>query len=338
MSELDPSTSTADERVPESSPAPPFVPPAVSADPPPPRRPRNRMFWGMLSGCLVGFVLLTILSTFFAAAGTDVESEFSPGAKVAVVPVEGEIIDARAVIELLEHYAEKRSVRAIVVRINSPGGAIVPSQEIFEAIRRVRRDYGKPVVASLDSVAASGGYYVAVGCDRIVSNPGTLTGSIGVIAQWFNMEDLVRWAKLKPETFTSGTMKDAGSPFKPSNERDRAYFQHIVSQLHDQFVRAVAAGRKGHLTVQQVRALADGRVFTGEEALKLKLVDELGDLQAAVDLASEMAGLEDGADVIYPREEEPGLLEMLADTKTAEKLIGKVLKTNDAPFQYRWRF
>lgn len=338
MSEYDPNqTPLGEESLPQTAPA--AAAPTVVVPPEPPKRP-HRLFWGLLGGCLVAFVVLTVITTIVAAlsSDTDVQTRFVPGERVAILPVEGEISDVRDAIEQLHEYRDSHAVRAIVVRINSPGGSIVPSQELFEELRKVRKESGKPIVASLDSVAASGGYYVAVGCDRIVSNPGTLTGSIGVIAQWFNMEELVRWAKLKPQTFTSGMMKDSGSPFREMGERDRAYFQRIVTQLHDQFVRAVAAGRKGKLTHAQVAALADGRVFTGEEALRLNLVDELGDLHDAANVAARLAGIDENPRLIYPREVRRGLFDLIADTKAAESLLAKVLKANEVPFQYRWRF
>ena len=142
----------------------------------------------------------------------------------------------------LTEFADNESVKAIVVRINSPGGSVSASQEIYREIRRVREESSKPVIASLDTVAASGGYYIAVGCDSIVANPGSITGSIGVIAQWFNVEKLVEWAKLSPETITSGAMKDAGSPFRQMSEGERDYFQRIVTQLHGQFVTGGGRG------------------------------------------------------------------------------------------------
>src|SRR5204863_386888 len=190
--------------------------------------------------------------------------------KIAIIPIDGEIFEARDTVEALHRYAENVTVKAIIMRINSPGGAIAPSQEIYEAVRKTRASSGKPIVASLDNVAASGGYYIASACDRIVSNPGSITGSIGVILEWMNTKDLIAWAKMKPEIITSGALKAAGSPYVDLTDAERAYFQSIVLQLHSQFVRAVAAGRRGKITEAEVARLADGRVFTGEQALALK--------------------------------------------------------------------
>ena len=248
-------------------------------------------FMMAFAGCLVlvaaFFVLVIVLATF--RGETDGRFTLSTH-RVAVVPIEGPIIESRETVDKLEEYADSSTVKAIVVRINSPGGAIAPSQEIYSQILQIREETGKPVVASFDSVAASGGFYIASACDEIVANPGSITGSIGVILQWLEYEELIRWAKMRPQTLTSGPLKSAGSPFENLTEEQRQYLQNVVNQLHTQFVRAVAAGRKGKLSQEDVARLADGRVFTGEEALSLKLVDRLGTLRDAVRVAGSLAG------------------------------------------------
>jgi protease-4 len=311
----------------------------AAAPPPPPPSKRGRgIFWGLLGGCLVLFVLIIALGAAMTAVGQTSGEWWKIGPKVAVVPIEGEIFDSRETVERLRGYADDQAVRAIVVRINSPGGAVAPSQEIFAEIRKLRRESGKPILASLDSVAASGGYYIASACDPIVSNPGTITGSIGVILQWFNMEELVRWAKLEPQTITAGAMKDAGSPFRDLTDEERAYIQRITDQLHRQFIRAVAEGRSGKLTRPDVEKIADGRVFTGEEALQLKLVDRIGTLQDAIELAADKAGIRGEPRVIYPRPERPGLLEVLAGDASVEGMVKKVIgkPIGETRFLYRW--
>ncbi len=305
--------------------------------PPPPRKSRAAsFFFGALTGCLVvfaGFFGLAMLAAVYGAESG--ELSFRPD-NVAIIPIEGEILDARETLDLLHRYARNATVKAMVVRINSPGGAIAPSQEIYSAIRKIRRDSDKPIVASMDSVAASGGFYIAAACDSIVANPGTITGSIGVILQWFDMKELVRWAKLKPETITSGELKDAGSPFRELTESERQYFQRIVTQLHSQFVRAVAEGRKGKISHADVAKLADGRVFTGEEALQLKLVDQLGSVDDAVDAAAKLAGIDGKPGRIWPRRREPTLLESLTDSGETRSLIERVVSRRLPQFLYRW--
>ncbi len=293
-------------------------------------------FLGAFSGCLVVFALAFLVGVVVAvSSGDSGELQLSTN-RVAVVPIEGEILDARDTIDSLHRYADNSLVRAIVVRIDSPGGAIAPSQEIYEAIRKVRQESGKPIVASLDSVAASGGFYIAAACDRIVANPGTITGSIGVIMQWMEMKDLLAWAKLKPETITSGAMKAAGSPYQQLTDAERQYLQGIVAELHGQFVRAVAEGRKGKISEAEVARIADGRVFTGEQALSLKLVDNIGNFDDAVKLAADLAGIHGKPAVIYRRKHKNGLLDLLSGSNDSEAAIQRILSRQAPRFLYRW--
>lgn len=317
----------------QSQPTSPAIPPVNESR----SRGGSAWFWGLLGGCLLLFVLLTVGSVVVTQVFDADDDDFvlQTGSRVAVIPVEGIIDESRDIIETLHRYRDQNNVRAIVIRINSPGGSVVPSQEIFEEIRKTRRESGKPIVASLDSVAASGGYYIAVGCDRIVANPGSLTGSIGVIAQWFNMEGLLNWARLKPETLMSGSLKDAGSPYRDLSPEERTYLQNIVSQLHRQFVEAVAEGRRGKMSRAEIEQVADGRVFVGEEARKLKLVDDLGNLQDAVQIAANLAGIRGTPRVLYPKPRRPGLLDLFRDSEAASKMIDR-LTARGYEFLYRW--
>ena len=325
MSELDP--------VPPSGEA--IAEPAVQATPKKSRA--GVFFFGALSGCLVvfaGMLLLGVLIASFASDDTTARGDVF-GAKVAIIPIDGEILGSRDTIEALHRYAKNSSVKAIIMRINSPGGAIAPSQEIYEEIRNVRVRSGKPIIASLDSVAASGGYYIASACDRIVANPGSITGSIGVILRWMETKDLIAWAKLKPQTITSGAMKAAGSPYQDLTDAERAYFQSIVMQLHSQFVRAVAAGRKGKLSEADISKIADGRVFTGEQALGMKLVDQLGNLDDAVRVAGKLGGIDGKPGTIYPRKRTRGFFDALSDDSDTETAISRIL-TRRPRFLFQW--
>jgi protease-4 len=333
MSELEPPT--AEPAATSASPQRPPVWNAPAAPPPPPRKSRVGMFFfGAFSGCLLVFLGFFALIVFVAVNHDDDEISFA-AEKVAVVPIEGEIVDARETLELLHRYARNSSVKAVVVRINSPGGAIAPSQEIYTAILKIRKD-GKPVVASMDSVAASGGYYIASACDPIIANSGTITGSIGVILQWFDMAELAKWAKLKPETIKSGAMKDAGSPYREMTDEERAYFQSVVSQLHSQFVRDVAEGRKDKLKLDEVTRIADGRVFTGEQARVLKLIDELGTIDDAVRKAGQLGGIRGEPARLWPRRREPGIFDLLTED-TASSMIERIVSRRVPQFLFRWQ-
>jgi protease-4 len=230
-----------------------------------------------------------------------------------VVEVKGAIgagaggVDAERTMKQLRRFGEDTSIKAVLVRIDSPGGAVAPSQEIHEEVRKVARK--KPVICSLGNVAASGGFYVAVGCSRIVAQPGTLTGSIGVISQFVNAKGLIARFDLKFETIKSGKLKDMGSPFRDMAPEERAYWQETTNRIFEQFLAAVVEGRK--LPEQEVRAVADGRVITGEDALELGLVDELGNFYTAVDLAMKDAGQTGEPSLVYPPEDGARFFEQL---------------------------
>ncbi|HET7435077.1 MAG TPA: signal peptide peptidase SppA [Thermoanaerobaculia bacterium] len=292
-------------------------------------------FLGTLTGCLVVFGGLFLLAVLAMMASGESSGEFSfSDAKVAIVPIEGEILDSREAIDTLRKYAKNDDVKAIVVRINSPGGAISPSQEIYSTILRLRKESKKPIIASLDSVAASGGFYIASACDQIVANPGSITGSIGVILQWFEVKDLVQWAKVKPETITSGGMKDAGSPFRDLTAGERQYFQRIVMQLHGQFVKAVAVGRHGKISEADIAKIADGRVFTGEEALALKLIDSLGTIDDAVSIAAKAGGIAGEPARIWPHRREASLLDLMRGDAEGRSVIEKIVSRRLPRFLY----
>jgi len=227
------------------------------------------------------------------------------GAKVAVVEVEGLIgagtdrgLDTDAVIRTLGEYRDDPAIRAVVLRINSPGGVVAPTQEIFTAVRRLR-EAKKPVVASLGSVAASGGYYVAVAADRIYASPGTLTGSIGVVMQLANVEGLLRKVGVEYVVVKAGAYKDVGNFARPMTAEERRILQALLDDVYDQFIAAVADGRG--LEAKDVRGFAEGRIYSGRQAQGLKMVDDLGGLEDAIEAAAKLAGLPPKPKVVYPR-------------------------------------
>jgi protease-4 len=220
------------------------------------------------------------------------------GNRVALVEVEGLIWDADRVVRELEDHAEDPAIRAVVVRVQSPGGVVGPTQEIHDAIRRAR-DRGKPVVASLGAIAASGGYYLAVAADRIVANPGTLTGSIGVLMQLAEVEGLLKKVGVHFEVIKAGRHKDIGNFARPMTTEERAILQALLDDIYDQFVNAVVEGR--HLPRAAVLELADGRVYSGRRAKELGLVDELGGLEDAVRAAGVLAQIRGKPRLVRPR-------------------------------------
>jgi protease IV len=251
---------------------------------------------GVIVGLLVCFFfILLLLSGRFSGE----RRKFSYGDKIAVVEVRGVIAQSSGIIEEIRQYAEEEGVKAIVLRIDSPGGGVGPSQEIYREILRIRAKSHKKVVASFGSVAASGGYYIACATDRIVSNPGTITGSIGVIMEFTNLEELFKKIGIKGVVIKSGEHKDMGSPLREMTPEEKRLMQAVIDNVHNQFIDAVANGRK--LEREKVAQIADGRIMTGEQAKELGLVDEIGNLQDAVDATAKMAGIHGRPNVIYPK-------------------------------------
>jgi protease-4 len=231
------------------------------------------------------------------------------GSKVALITVEGVILDSKEVIEQLEKYRTNPTVKAIVLRINSPGGGVSPSQEIYEELVKTRQVTGKPVVASMGSLAASGGYYIASAADVIVANPGSITGSIGVLIQVPNITGLLQKIGVRSVVVKSGEHKDLASPTREMTDAERQILQRLLDDVHDQFIDVVAKARK--LDRKKVEALADGRIFSGREAQSLGLVDQLGNLQDAINRAASLAGIPGKPTVIQERKRRFFLLDLL---------------------------
>jgi len=285
---------------------PPFPPPA------PPKRDRLAMgivlfIFGGLFLAFFGFLLLA----YSAVRGES--PHLAGGPRIGVVEVKGGIgmgdgrNDAEAVLKQIKRFEEDDGMKAVVVRIDSPGGSVGPSQEIHDEVQKLAKK--KTVVCSLGNLAASGGFYVAVACPKIVAAPGTLTGSIGVVSQFPNVKGLVERFSVKMETIKSGKLKDVGNPFRDMTPEDRAYWQGLIDRVYGQFLSAVAQGRG--LELDEVRKIADGRVITGAEAKDLKLVDQLGNFYDAVELAKTEAKLSGEPRLVYPPDERGRFLQQL---------------------------
>ncbi|MCU0607257.1 MAG: signal peptide peptidase SppA [Candidatus Edwardsbacteria bacterium] len=276
----------------------------------------------MASGRKTLFIVLIALALLgtFAALGVavlfslgDSDHDLSYGKSVAVVEVRGVIDVPDGIVRSLNRCRDNSSVKAVVLRVDSPGGGVAASQEIWQAVKRVREK--KPVVCSMAEVAASGGYYVACACDSIVANPGSLTGSIGVIMEFPVAEELLRKVGLRFEVLKAGENKDIGSPFRQMRPAERAMLQEMIDDIHQQFIGAVAEGRG--IPADSVRLLADGRVFSGKQALALRLVDTLGTLDDAIDLAGRMGGIAGRPRVTRERRRTINVLDLLAASSEA---------------------
>jgi len=218
--------------------------------------------------------------------------------KVALVRIEGPILDSKSAVEEIKEHEKDSSIKAIILRIDSPGGAVAPSQEIYSEVKKAAAK--KAVVVSMGSIAASGGYYIACPATRIIANPGTLTGSIGVIMEIPNIEGLLTKIGVKTEVIKAGKNKDIGSAFRAMNPEERELLQGVMDNVHEQFIKAVAEGRK--LKVEDVREIADGRIFTGEQAVEKGLVNELGTLEDATKIAAKLGGIKEEPEVVTKKD------------------------------------
>jgi len=264
----------------------------------------------VIAGCAV--IVIIFLLGFIAIAvllGPGGGSAFLKDNNVAIVDVKGIILESREIVRELEDYGKDESVKAIVLRIDSPGGSVAPSQEIYETVKKLDAD--KPVIASMGSVAASGGYYIALGARKVLTNPGTITGSIGVIIEISNVEGLMEWANIRQEVIKSGPYKDIGSPFRPLSDNERDKLQKLTNDIFGQFVEAVVQSRG--MSEQKVLEIANGMIYSGREALDLGLVDNIGTLTDAVEMAAKEAGIEGEPGVIYPSS--PTFWEKLLESK-----------------------
>lgn len=227
--------------------------------------------------------------------------EAESGAGIGVLEINGEIVESLEVLKIIRGFQHADSIKSLLVRVDSPGGGVAPSQEIFSELKALN-DSGKKVVVSMGSMAASGGYYIAIAGERLIANPGTMTGSIGVIMQTMDASELFALAKVHDNTYKSGELKDMGSPWRAASEQDKRAFGAMIASVYDQFTRAIAEERG--IDLNEVKKLADGRVYTGEQALALKLVDELGTFNRAVEVAAELGGIKGKPELVYPPSDE----------------------------------
>lgn len=313
---------------------------------------RSSLAWILVIGAIL--CGLFVISLFAIMAVMSDGGGFSAGGdRIAVVPVEGVIDDgmAKEVNRHLKQYGDDSRVKAVILRVDSPGGGVSASQEIYREVKRIKEDKKKKVVISMGSVAASGGYYISAPADKIFANPGTITGSIGVIAEWLNYKELAEWAKLKPVTFKSGEFKDTGSPTRDLTDAEKKYFQAMIDELYGQFVGAVTEGRQGkgetgaELNKERVIQLADGRVYTGEAARKNGLVDEIGNYEDAVKATAKLVNIKGDPQIITPPKPKEGitLLDLLLGaTKitsvSPSQLPGQLVNMDTSvKFKYQWK-
>lgn len=281
----------------------------------------------LLAGIFVFFLALAVTVASFMGR----PANFVIGDKIGVVEVFGVIADSRQVIEQLHDFRDNDNIKAIVLRIDSPGGGVGPSQEIHDEVKAI--DATKPVIVSMGSVAASGGYYIAASAREIVANPGTITGSIGVIMEFTNFQELLDKIGLSSVVVKSGEYKDIGSPAREMTSLEREILQDLIDDVHSQFVASVAVGRK--LDEEAVRVIADGRIFSGRRAMDMGLVDRMGNLDVAIRRAGELAGIDGEPNVVYPPGKRPKFIDLFIE-EAIQKLQFALQKQRAVGLQYLW--
>ena len=275
---------------------------------------RYPILFSLLVVCAIGAVVIISVAAIFFLGNRDDAFQF--GEKVGVVEIKGVIADPKPVILQLKRFRKNKDIKAIVLRIDSPGGGVGPSQEIYAEVKKTTLI--KKVVVSMGAIAASGGYYVGAAADHIMANPGTITGSIGVIMEFANAEELFEKIGISAVVIKSGEYKDTGSPLRKMTPEERRLLEDFVGNVHQQFVTAVAEGRK--MSEETVRTIADGRIFSGQQAQKLGLLDSLGNMEDAIALAAELGGIKGEPSVVYAEKKKFSVLEFILGSNLAGAL------------------
>ncbi len=284
-------------------------------------------FLMIISTCLT--IIFISLIGFIFYGSKMLNTPFSKGyassdGNIGIIEINGMIFSSKKIIEDMKIFRKQEAIKAIIIRIDSPGGGIGPSQEIYREIMKTRKE--KKIIASMGSVAASGGYYVASATNGIIANPGTITGSIGVIMEYANIMEIAKKIGISPVVIKSGQYKDMGSPLRDLKDSEKKIFQDLVDELHLQFVNDVAKARD--INTQTMSKLADGRVYTGQKALSLKLIDRLGNLDDAVRWAGEMANIKGELNPVYPKEDKITFIKKLANTLFKDINISGTISDN----------
>jgi protease-4 len=300
-------------------------------------RRRSIWFWLFLGGGLFfAFVVVVAVLGYVAARSLGGDAGFgSVGNNIGVIDIDGVIMSAETTIDQLGKFEQDSSVKAIVLHINSPGGGAAASQEIYHEVRRIRDEKKKPIISSIESVGASGAYYIAAGTSKIYANDASVVGSIGVVMEWTNYGDLLKWAKLKSEVMKAGSLKDAGTPTRDMTPEERAYFQGLVDNMYGQFITDVASGR--NLKVEQIKPLATGQVWTGEQAIPLHLIDKEGGFRKALLETAKAVGISGEPNVVKPTVKHRTILDLLTSDPDDLFPNPSQLLEKHAGFYFLWR-
>src|SRR5579859_680833 len=298
---------------------------------------RSRIWiWLLVGGGLFALFVVAVFTLVYLSFGGHDEEAFSGfGSKIAVVELDGVIFSPKQVVTQLKKFADDDSVKAIILHVNSPGGGVAASEEIYREVKRIRSEKKKKIVASVETVGASGAFYVSAACDKIYADQGSIVGSIGVIAQWVNYGDLLKWAKLKDVVIKTGEFKYTGNPARDLTPAEQAYMQSLIDNMFGQFIKAVADGRG--LKYDDVKAIANGKVWTGEQASSMKLIDSVGDFQQAVDETAKSVGITGEPTLVRPEKDRRTLMDLLLGDFSKYLPSQEKMLEQHVGFYYLWK-
>src|SRR6202167_1465505 len=304
-----------------------------------PEAPRSRtLLWILIGGGAFFLFVLAVFSLVYLtlhAGGTEASGFSSFGDRIGVVDLDGVILSPQPVVGQLKKFGDDSSIKAIIIHVNSPGGGVAASEEIYREVKRIRTEKKKRVVVSIETVGASGAYYVASASDKIYADQGSIVGSIGVIAEWMNYGDLLKWAKLKNVVIKTGEFKDTGNPARDLTQNEQAYMQSLIDNMFGQFVQAVSEGRG--MKFEDVKSIANGKVWTGEQAMSMKLIDGVGDFETAVSDTAKSVGIKGEPTLVRPDRDRKTLMDLLLGD-VSQFLPGREkMLEQQVGFYYLWK-
>ncbi len=301
------------------------------------RRSRTLLWVLIGGGAFFLFVLAVFTLVYLAlhAGGTESAGFGGFGDRIGVVDLEGVILSPQPVVDELKKFGEDSSIKAIILHVNSPGGGVAASEEIYREVKRVRSEKKKKIVVSIETVGASGAFYVASASDKIYADEGSIVGSIGVIAQWVNYGDLLKWAKLKDVVIKTGEFKDTGNPARDLTPAEQAYMQGLIDNMFGQFIKAVADGRG--MKYEDVKSIANGKVWTGQQALDMKLIDSVGDFQTVVADTAKMVGIKGEPTLVRPEKDRRTLMDLLLGDVSQYIPSREKLMEQHVGFYFLWK-
>src|SRR6202167_2074682 len=302
-----------------------------------PEKRSHTLLWILIGGGAFFLFVLAVFSLVYLTlhAGTNDAGFGGFGDRIGVVDLEGVILSPQPVVEELKKFGDDSSIKAIIIHVNSPGGGVAASEEIYREVKRVREEKKKRVVVSIETVGASGAFYVASASNKIYADQGSIVGSIGVIAEWVNYGDLLKWAKLKNVVIKTGEFKDTGNPARELTPAEQAYLQSLIDNMFGQFVQAVADGRG--MKFDDVKAIANGKVWTGKEALSMELVDNVGDFEAVVNDTAQSVGISGEPTLVHPEKDRRTVLDLLLGDVSQYLPDTEKMLEQHVGFYYLWK-